>query len=186
MFGTITLFVKKQKIEPSLILVYTAVVGSNTHLKSQAISLRKNGKSYSSIRKILGLKSKGTLSHWFKDIKLSEESLKLLSKNNKLAYERGLLTANKNRKIRIEDENKKAYAEGQDCIQFISKKELLLIGAVLYWGEGAKSERGAVSLNFSNSDPFMVSVYMRFVREILKISEERIRAGIHLYPSISI
>ena len=31
----------------------------------------------------------------------------------------------------------------------------------------------------------MVSVYMRFIREILKIPEERIRAGIHIYPSIS-
>ena len=160
-------------------------MGSNIHLKNRAISLRRKGKSYNNIRKILGLKSKGTLSHWFKNIKLSKKSIELLNKNNKLAYKRGLFIANKNRKIKIENENKKAFIDGQGYIQSISKKELLLIGAVLYWGEGTKSERSAVSLNFSNSDPLMILVYMRFIREILKIPEERIRAGIHIYPSIS-
>ena len=161
-------------------------MSSNESLKKKAVFLRKNGESYNNIRKILNLKSKGTLSHWFKTIKLSKKSLELLHKNNKLAHERGLFTANKNRRIRIDAENKKAYIEGQSCIQSISKKELLIIGAVLYWGEGTKSERSVVSLNFSNSDPLMILVYIRFLREILKISEEKIRAGIHIYPSISV
>ena len=155
------------------------------NLKKEAIALRKNGESYNNIKKILGLKSKGTLSQWFKDIKLPKKSLKLLAKNNELAHKRGLFNANKKRRIRIDAENKKAFEYGRDCIQSISEKELLLIGAVLYWGEGSKSERSSVSLNFSNSDPLMVSVYMRFIREILKVPESRIRAGIHIYPSIS-
>ena len=160
-------------------------MGSNIHLKSQAIALRKNGESYNNIRKILGIRSKGTLSHWFKNILLSKKSLELLESNNRLAYTRGLFIANKNRKIRIDTENKSAYAEGQSSIKSISKNELLLIGAVLYWGEGSKSEKGQVSLCFSNSDPLMVSVYMKFIRNILKVREEKIRAGIHIYPSIS-
>jgi len=157
-------------------------------LKERATSLRKNGESYNNIRKILGIRSKGTLSNWFKGIKLPKKSIELLAKNNKLAHERGLFTANKNRNVRIDNENKKAYTEGQNYIQPISKKELLLIGAVLYWGEGTKYEpenttnRGLI---FTNSDPKMISVYMRFIREILKIPEEKIRAGIHIYPSIS-
>lgn len=155
------------------------------HLKKQAIALRIKGRSYNNIKKSLGLKSKGTLSQWFKDIKLPKKSLKLLAENNELAHKRGLLKANKNRKIKINSENKKAFEYGKNCIQQISEKELLLIGAVLYWGEGAKSERSSLSLNFSNSDPLMISVYMRFIREILKIPEEKIRAGIHIYPSIS-
>ena len=154
-------------------------------LRERAVSLRKNGESYNNIRKLLGIRSKGTLSNWFKGIKLPKKSIELLAKNNKLAHERGLFTANKNRNVRIDNENKKAYTEGQNYIQPISKKELLLIGAVLYWGEGTKSERNAASLTLSNSDPLMISVYMRFIREILKIPEEKIRAGIHIYPSIS-
>ena len=160
-------------------------MSSDMSLKERATSLRKNGESYNNIRKILGIRSKGTLSNWFKGIKLPKKSIELLAKNNKLAHERGLFTANKNRNVRIDNENKKAYTEGQNYIQPISKKELLLIGAVLYWGEGTKSERNAASLTLSNSDPLMISVYMRFIREILKIPEEKIRAGIHIYPSIS-
>ena len=55
-------------------------MGSNINLKEKAISLRQNGESYNNIRKILGIKSKGTLSLWFKNIKLSKKSLKLLEK----------------------------------------------------------------------------------------------------------
>lgn len=160
-------------------------MGSNINLKNKAVSLRKAGKSYGDIRKTLGIKSKGTLSNWFKNIKLSKKTIRLLEKNNKLAHQRGLFTANKNRKARIENENEKAYNDGQSYIKSISKKDLLLIGAVLYWGEGAKSERSSLSLSFSNSDPLMISVYMRFIRGILEIPEEKIRAGIHIYPSIS-
>ncbi len=161
-------------------------MSSNKHLKEKAISLRKSGKSYNDIRKLLGIRSKGTLSHWFKNLALSKKSVKLLEKNNKLAYERGLFTANRNRNIRIENENLKAHADGFSQISNISKYELLLIGAALYWGEGTKSEKSrSPSLVFSNSDPLMVSVFMRFVREILMIPEEKIRAGIHIYASIS-
>ena len=161
------------------------LMGSNLHLKEKAILLRKKGGSYNSIRQILGIKSKGTLSYWFKDIKLSKKSVSLLEKNNKLAYDRGLLIANKNRKLKIENENKEAYFEGQNSIKSISKRELLLIGATLYWGEGTKSEKNSVSLSFSNSDPYMIAIYLKFIREILKVPEEKIRAGIHIYPSIS-
>ena len=80
----------------------------------------------------------------------------LLEKNNKLAHDRGLFEANKNRKVRIDGENEKAYVEGQNYIQSISNNDLLLIGAVLYWGEGTKTEKGVLSLSFSNSDPLMI------------------------------
>ena len=159
-------------------------MGSNTHLKNKAVTLRESGKSYNNIRKALNIKSKGTLSHWFKNIKLSKKTIRLLAKNSKIAHEKGLFNVNKNRKIKIEAENKKFFIEGQNDIPQISKKELLLIGAVLYWGEGTKSEKGSVSLCFTNSDTLMISVYMKFIREILKIPEEKIRAGIHIYPSI--
>ncbi len=165
---------------------YTIVMGSNIHLKEKAIALRRKGLSYNQITKRLGIKSKGTLSHWLKDLKLSKKSEKLLEKNNKLAHERGLFKANLDRNERIECENSIAYKEGTDSILRLSANELLIIGVALYWAEGVKSEKTKnLSLTFSNSDPLMISVFMRFVREILKIPEERIRAGIHIYPTIS-
>lgn len=159
---------------------------SNIHLKEKAFTLRRKGLSYNKIREALGIQSKGTLSYWFKNMKLSKKSEKLLARNKQLARERGLFTANKERGIRIKSENNQAYTNGLDSIPGLSKRDILLIGTALYWAEGSKSEKtGNLSLNFSNSDPLMIVVYMRFVREILKIPEERIRAGIHIYPSIS-
>ncbi len=160
-------------------------MSSNNDLKDKVISLRKKGKSYNEIRKELGIKSKGTISYWLKNIKLPEESRKLLEKNNELSHKRGLFIANDRKKKEIIEVNKTSYDEGIRSIKDISKYELLLIGSSLYWAEGSKSERATPSLSFSNSDPFMIVVYLRFIREILKIPEEKIRAGIHIYPNIS-
>ena len=159
-------------------------MSSNIHLKKKAISLRKKGMSYNNIRKSLGIKSKGTLSYWFKNIEFSKKTKELLEKNNRIAHEKGLFNANRDRKIKIDRENNDAYINGIKLINSISKNELLLIGTSLYWAEGTKSEKINPALNFSNSDPLMVSVYMKFLREILKIPEIKIRAGIHIYPSI--
>lgn len=112
-----------------------------SHLKEKAITLRKQGKSYGDILKTLGLKSKGTLSLWFKNLILSAETKKLLEKNTKLAYERNLFEANDKRKIRIQEENVLAYRDGLNYITSISHRELALIGSALYWGEGSKSEK---------------------------------------------
>jgi hypothetical protein len=168
-------------------VIYNISMGSNIDLKKKAIDLRRNGKSYNEIIKTLGIKSKGTLNAWFKNLKLSKKSKKLLEKNNRLAHKRGLFISNTRRSERIKEENKEAYRSGLENIDSISEKELLLIGASIYWGEGSKSERmTSTPLDFSNSDPLMVSVYMKFLRQILKVPEERIGAGIHLYSSTPI
>jgi len=57
---------------------------SLTHLKNKAVVMRLNGYSYNSIRKELGIKSKGTLSYWFSDLILPRESKRKLEKNIKL------------------------------------------------------------------------------------------------------
>lgn len=155
------------------------------HLKGSAIALRREGKSYGQILKALNLSSKGTLSAWFKNLDLSYQSKLLLKRNTVLAHQRGLTMFNKERtqKIRLENESMNAY--GKSLVRKPSAYDLMLLGAALYWGEGTKSNRsGSQSLAFTNSDPLMVAVFMRFLREVLKVKEEKIRGGIHLYPTI--
>ncbi len=161
-------------------------MSSHILLKEKAIGLRKEGKSYSEILRILNLPSKGTLSLWFKNIKLNKTEQIRLSKNMKLAVDRGLDKFNQNRSKRILNENSQAKEDGLKEIGKISKRELLLIGTTLYWGEGSKADYSwsSKSIIFTNSDPSMISVFMRFIREIWKIDEQRIRAGIHIYSNI--
>ena len=152
-------------------------------LKEKAVALRKSGKSYNEIRRTLSIKSKGTISYWLKNLELSSESKKLLSKNILIAHKRGLFTANEKRGKRIQTENSRAYEEGIRKIGKISQRELLIAGVCLYWGEGTKSEKNYPRLAFSNSDPLMIAFYLTFLRRVLFVKEENIRAGIHLYPS---
>jgi hypothetical protein len=156
-------------------------------IREKAVALRKKGFSYSYISKQLGIKSKGTLSTWFKNIKLSNRSRILLEKNNALAHKRGLFISNENRIKRILSENKSAFNEGYDITKTTSKSDLTIIGPALYWAEGMKSQtRTSASLVFSNSDPKMIFLFMKFLREILLVPDKKIRSGIHLYKSINI
>lgn len=60
------------------------------------------------------------------------------------------------------------------------KDELLKItGTMLYWGEGTK--KGG-TVGFSNSDPDMIKLYLKFLRRICGISEKRMKVLLHYYP----
>lgn len=150
--------------------------------------MRLSGKSYGQIVKELSLSSKGTLSLWFRDLRLSPEAKKRLEGNTKLAVERGLVAFNRKRSKRIVGENILALQKGKDFVGSLSHRELSLIGAALYWGEGTKSHKNPrhAYVAFSNSDAQMVMVFMRFIREVLHVSEEKIHGGIHLYPGTHI
>jgi len=152
-------------------------------IKKRAIKLRLAGYSYHQIQRELALASKGTLSAWFRNLRLPTESQALLKKNIERATKHGLLEFNRTRSKRIQEENEVALRTGVQSIGKLSERELLLLGAALYWGEGTKYERknGTISLVFTNSDAEMIRVFIRFLRQILKVSENRIRAGIHMY-----
>ncbi len=159
------------------------------HLKSKAIDLRLMGYSYGHIIKTLNLKSKGTLSAWFKNIVLSEQSKLKLANNNLLATKRGLHRFNKDRSKKIKGENEYLYNSGVALIPVdINDRDLLLIGTSLYWGEGTKAGEGksTAKFSFANSDPEMIKVCMRFLRETLLIDERKIRGGIHIYPDTDV
>jgi hypothetical protein len=152
-------------------------------LKQKAIQLRLQGKSYTAILRQLQLKSKGTLSIWFRGLELPPKTQRLLKNNISRAAERGFFEFNRNRTARIRSENEAAYHRGIGEIGTLTTRELFLVGAALYWGEGTKYERvgGTAAVVFTNSDPEMIRVFLCFVRLVLKIKEDRIRAGINLY-----
>lgn len=154
--------------------------------REEAIKLRLQGKSYGEILKALNIPSKGTLSFWFKDLKLPAEAKKRLRKNILIAREQGLFAFNRRRTQSILKENKSIISQSINLIKPISGYELLLIGAALYWGEGTihHGRYRYPRLSFSNSNPEIVKTYMLFIRKVLKIKEGQIKAGIHIHPNI--
>ena len=144
--------------------------------KTEAVHLRKLGRSYSEIRKKIKV-SKGTLSLWLRDIKLTPEQEERLyvTLRQKNAYR----LAKMNQKKKIE-RTKKIITEARKEANRFFKNPLFLSGLMLYWAEGDKSEKEEV-VKFSNSDPIMIRLMMEWFRKICKVPEEKFRITLHVH-----
>ena len=152
--------------------------------KERAIQLRKAGHSYGYIMKKLNIGSKGTVSSWLSGLKLSKDVEEKIINDGKTSIRKGFHIYNDNRRKNIEKENSEYFSKGKSLTVIKCKQDLLLVGAALYWGEGTKYEGKYPALIFTNSDPKMISLYMRFLREGICIDESLIKAGIHLHPNV--
>ncbi|MBX4189414.1 hypothetical protein KW785_02355 [Candidatus Parcubacteria bacterium] len=139
--------------------------------RTLAVNLRKQGKTYSEILTQVHV-AKSTLAIWLGQVGLAKAQEHRISELKILAQRRGA-QARRTSRINISGEiiNK---AEGE--VGKLSKRELWLIGIVLYWAEGSKQKEWNVSqtLQFTNSDPYMVRVYLQWLRKSLRIPKEDI------------
>jgi len=62
-------------------------------------------------------------------------------------------------------------------------KGLMAVGAMLYWAEGYKGNEDSdyCSVDFANSDPDMIRIFMTFLRRIFGIDEKRLRVLLYCY-----
>ncbi|MDO8656543.1 MAG: hypothetical protein Q7K45_04850 [Nanoarchaeota archaeon] len=62
-------------------------------------------------------------------------------------------------------------------------EELNAIGAMLYWGEGYKGdkENPANMVDFTNSDPEMISLFLRFLRNTFDLNKSKFRILLYCY-----
>lgn len=61
------------------------------------------------------------------------------------------------------------------------ERELKIAGILIYWAEGAKPNHKACTVDFANSNPQMISLFLRFLRKICKIDESRLRVQLYCY-----
>jgi len=142
--------------------------------KIKAIHLRNLGKSYGEIRKKIKV-SKGTLSLWLRDIELTPEQKTELKGRQKSRH----WGAKANQGKRIE-RTKKIIKEAKKEIKHLFKNSLFLSGLMLYWAEGDKSEETEI-VKFSNSDPIMIKLIMKWFRKICKVPESKFRVCLHIH-----
>ncbi len=136
------------------------------YLKNQAIELRQKGLSYSEILEKIKV-SKSTLSLWLRSVDLAKKQKQRLTLKKLAAAMRG---ANKRKSQRIENEIR-IKNESEQEIRKIDNNNLFLIGIALYWAEGSKKSgnRSGHGVVFSNSDPKMIRVYLKWLKECLNI-----------------
>ncbi len=65
-------------------------------------------------------------------------------------------------------------------------KELASIGTMLYWAEGYKGQDSNSTVDFANSDPSMIKLFLIFVRSVFKPQESKFRVYLYCYSDQNI
>ena len=129
-------------------------------------NLRKHGYSIPEISRVVGV-SKSTALRYAKVIKiLPRYRARWLARRNasKIISERNWLIA---------------YKEAERTIKVITKRDISLVIASLYWGEGAKAD-----LSFSNTDPNMIRVFMYAMRRVFNVPNDDFKISIRIYEDL--
>ena len=141
---------------------------------NKAILLRHRGFSYNEIVGHIPV-AKSTISRWCSGISLTEEQKdRLIEKKRNTSLICGLRErATKSKK------DAKVWAGGQiNKLSNRNREQLLLVsGILLYWAEGASSEK---NVEFTNTAPEIIKIIMEFFRKILKVPENKFRIMVRI------
>lgn len=158
--------------------IHCSVFMARIQERGKAIQLRLQGKSYSEIKKTLGI-SKSTLHYWLHEYPLSDDQIRALRDWNPRRIENFRKTMQAKRVAK----QKVAYQRVKKDIGRLDKKDLFIAGFFLYWGEGLKA--GNAQVGFANTDPAMIKSFLRWL-EILGVSKEKLHIRLHLYSDMDI
>jgi transposase-like protein len=152
-------------------------------LHARARELRAQGLDYDDIAAALGV-SKSSVSLWVRDMpqpeRLSyEECRKRSAEGSRLYWE----TERPAREARRDEA--RAAAAGQ--IGELTKREILVAGAIAYWCEGAKSKpyRRRDRVVFINSDPGLIRFFLRFL-DTVGIGREDLTYRVHIHEAADV
>jgi hypothetical protein len=143
----------------------------------RAIEYRKQGFSYTRIKAELGV-SKSTLSLWLREYPLSKSRLWELTSGSEARIEKYRMTMKKKRDVR----RKRVFDIEKERLLPLSRKELYIAGLMLYWGEGGKTVVSQISI--SNTDPEVITFFIRWLKVCMDIRQDQIRIRLHLYSDM--
>ncbi|MEK7515276.1 MAG: helix-turn-helix domain-containing protein [Patescibacteria group bacterium] len=148
--------------------------------RKRAEELRKSGKSYRHISRVLGV-SKGTLSRWFKDELWSVVVREALIEKTSFASERGpALSIAKKEAAQKRRTQWRTEADALFRAQ-ATQSPLFMLGVGMYWTHGDKNPNTRVT-RLTSTDPGALRAFFRFLSECLGAPEEAIAATPLLYP----
>lgn len=62
-------------------------------------------------------------------------------------------------------------------------RELAVIGSMLYWAEGYKGQISNNTIDFANSNPLMIQIFLQFFRRVFKPDEKKMRIYLYCYSN---
>lgn len=127
-------------------------------------ALRRKGLSLREIANKVPV-SKSSISGWCRGIELSDKSKKRLFRLWQEGGHKGrILGASTNHRRKIE-KIEKYVKDGKNNVGILSSRELLLVGAAIYWGEGSKKSQMAII----NSDASMIIFMYNWFRQAIGV-----------------
>jgi hypothetical protein len=139
-------------------------------VRERACRLRGEGRSIKAIARELHI-AQSTASVWVRNVPLSPEQRERLAR----------LTDRQRAGLRTQvQRSREARRDAQALGRMIARVDepLHWAGCMLYWAEGSKSRN---SLQFVNSDEAMMRFFLRFLREIFEVPDERIRLSVNVH-----
>ncbi|MEU3354939.1 hypothetical protein [Streptomyces sp. NPDC037389] len=154
------------------------MVQAKTDMRARARELRLAGRTYDEIVAELGV-AKSSVSLWVRDLPKPQKTARQMHEMREARW----APHRRARTIKqIETKLEAAYEIGR-----MTERELFLIGVGLYWSEGTKSKthRPSECVNFVNSDPDMIKVYLAWLR-LLGIEKGRLRFHLMIHESADV
>lgn len=160
--------------------------------REAAFKLRLSGKSYSEIQRSLGV-PKSTLSGWFSNVQLSDNLKNQILSRARKKSTAALVARNKMQTVLAVKRKLETISAAKREVNSPTKESIFFIGTALYWAEGYKRpqvrngrELTSHSVSFTNSDPGIVLLFLRFLREVCGVSGDKIRADVRIYQHLNV
>jgi transcriptional regulator with XRE-family HTH domain len=153
--------------------------------RANSRELRKQGLSYNEIAAKLGV-SKSSISLWVRDLPRPEfrpMDYETFRERQSAGVRRWWAAERQIRETQREVARAAAAAE----IGQLNDREVLIAGAIAYWCEGAKNKpyRRSDQVIFMNSDPALVTFFLRFL-DAAGIERDRLRCTVSIHESADV
>ncbi|MGK2947002.1 MAG: hypothetical protein ACSLFP_00380 [Acidimicrobiales bacterium] len=151
--------------------------------QNRARDLRSLGWTLGEICEELGV-SKASASLWCRNVALDEAVLAQRRRARHLAGNEGARQRGPNKlQRRKAAEIEEMQVAGREAVSHLSLRELLLVGAALYAGEGSKTPG---EVRFANADPRMIEFYVEWLRRCFGVETSTMRLRLYLHEGLDL
>lgn len=150
--------------------------------RKKARELRAQGLSLREIAERIEC-AKSSISDWVRDIPLTSEQIERLELKQDRARAKAVNHPNSPKQVWAKIRNDIIEDTTREIPPKSSIFMLKLIGSALYWAEGYKATVNMVT--FTNSDPYMIVLLMKFFREVCEVPEHKFRGSLHIHPHLN-
>lgn len=145
-------------------------------IKDKAKELRASGFSIKEIARTLGV-SQSTISVWVRTIELSLHAKRQIEQKRINGRNRAAETLRGKRMARQKAAT--IFAQQLSRLARFTTSEKYMLASMIYECEGGKGGYGV--LEFTNSDPVLVKIFLTLLRKVFTLDESKFRVVMHLH-----